>query len=139
MKMVARRKTPGPSLAERTPIAEWLAAGLGLILTLGVIGYLLSEAARDRATPPSLSVRAEPAQRTEGGYVLPVVVRNSSYATAASVEIRGTLEQNGEVLEERRATFAYIPGRGEARGGLVFQQDPARLAVKVAAEGYEEP
>jgi len=139
MNMVARRKKPEPTLAKRTPIAEWLAAGLGLLLTIGVIGYLLVEALHDRARPPSLSARAEPAQRTDGGYVLPVVVSNSSYATAAGVEIRGTLEQNGEILEERRATFAYIPGRGEARGGLVFQQNPARLDVRVAAEGYEEP
>ena len=139
MKMVARRKKPEPSLAARTPIAEWLAAGVGLLLTLGVICYLLAEALHDRASPPSLSAQAKPAQRTDGGYVVPLVVSNSSYATAAGVEIRGTLEQNGETLEERRATFAYIPGRGEARGGLVFQNDPAGLDVRVAAEGYEEP
>lgn len=136
--MVARKKIT-PNLVERTPIAEWIAAGLGLVLTLGVIGYLLTEAVRDRAGPPSLSARAEPAQRTDGGYVVPLVVSNSSYATAAGVEVRGTLERNGEILEERRATFAYVPGRGEARGGLVFQHDPDRLNVILAAEGYEEP
>lgn len=139
MSMVSRRKKPAPTLAKRTPIAEWLAAGLGLVLTIGVISYLLAEALHDRASPPSLSVRVGPAQRTDGGHVLPTVVSNSSYTTAAGVEIRGTLEQNGEVLEERRAAFAYVPGRGEARGGFVFQHDPDRFDVRVAVESYEEP
>ena len=139
MSMVSRCKKPASTLAERTPIAEWLAAGLGFVLTIGVIGYLLGETLHDRASPPSLYARAEPAQRTDGGYVLPVVVSNSSYATAAGVGIRGTLKQNGEIVEERKATFTYVPGRGEARGGLVFQRDPAGLDLRVAAEGYEEP
>lgn len=137
--MVARKK-PQPSLTERTPIAEWLAAGAGLFLTLGVIGYLLAEAIGERqGEPPSLSVSGGPAQRTDGGYVLPIVVRNSSYTTAAAVEVRGVLEQDGAVVEEHTATFAYVPGRGEARGGLIFQHRPGPGAVRLSAEGYEEP
>lgn len=133
------RKKIRPGLVRRTPLAEWIAASCGLLLTLGVIGYLLAEGLRERQGPPSLYVANEPALRTDGGYVLPLVVRNSSFATAAGVEIRGTLEQNGHVVEERRTTFAYVPGRGEARGGLVFQSDPDRLTVSLVAEGYEEP
>jgi uncharacterized protein (TIGR02588 family) len=127
------------SLTERTPIAEWLAASLGLILTLGMIGYLLAEAFRERQGPPSLKVTNEPSQHTAGGYVLPVIVRNSGFATAAGVEIRGTLMRNGEVVEDRRTTLAYVPGRGETRGGLIFQTDPSGLSVRLVAEGYEEP
>lgn len=138
MNMVAR-KNARPTVVQRTPVAEWLAAGLGLVLTIAVIGYLLAEALRDRAGLPNLSVRAGQAERTEGGYLLPLVVINSSHATAGGVEIRGTLERNGEVVEERRVTFAYVPGRGETRGGLVFQQDPYRSKVRLVAEGYEEP
>jgi uncharacterized protein (TIGR02588 family) len=136
--MLARKKTK-PSRVQGTPIAEWFAASCGLVLTIGIIGYLLAEGLRERQGPPSLFVANEPAQRTEGGYVLPLVVRNSSFATAAGVEIRGTLKQNGDVVEERRTTFAYVPGRGETRGGLVFQSDPNRLTISLVAEGYEEP
>lgn len=133
------RKKPRPSLLKRTPIAEWVAAALGLILTVAVIGYLLAEGLREGQRPPSLSVASEPAQRTGGGYVMPVVVRNSSDTTAASVEVRGTLTQSGAIVEERTVTFAYVPGRGETHGGLVFQNDPTRSTVEVVAEGYEEP
>jgi uncharacterized protein (TIGR02588 family) len=67
------------------------------------------------------------------------VVRNSSDATAAAVQVRGTLMLGGDAVEERTATFAYVPGRGEARGGLIFQHDPGGLILTLAAEGYEEP
>jgi len=136
--MVARTK-PRRGLVKRTPIAEWLAAGLGFLLTLGVIGYLLAEALRERPGPPRLSVTAAPAQHSSGGYVLPLVVRNSSDTTAAAVEVLGTLEREGAIVEQRRATFTYVPGRGEARGGLIFQNDPDRLTLSLVAEGYEEP
>lgn len=132
-------KTPVRGLLQRTPIAEWTAAALGLVLTLGVMGYLVREGLTEGDGPPSLSVTAEPSEAVGGGFVTPVTVANGSDATAASVEVLGTLEDGDTVIEARRATFAYVPGRGEARGGLVFQHDPRRYRLKLSAEGYEEP
>ena len=137
--MAPRKKKPDAKLAGRTPVAEWVAAALGLALTLGVLGYSVWEGLTEGEGPPSLAVTTEAAERTEGGYALPIIVRNASHATAAGVEVRGVLEAGGQVVEERRAHFTYVPGRGEARGGLVFQHDPRAYAVRVTAEGYEEP
>ena len=130
---------PRPGLLARTPIAEWVAAGLGLLLTLLVLGYSLWEGIAASDEPPSLSVSAEAAKPTAGGYVVPVVVRNHAHRTAGQVEVRGVLESAGAVAEERRAVFSYVPGRGEARGGLVFSRDPAAYTLKVSPEGYEDP
>jgi uncharacterized protein (TIGR02588 family) len=133
--MVAR-KAP-PTLAERTSIAEWIAAGLGLILTLIVIGYTLYEGLNGQDGPPQLSAAAEPAVRAGPGYVLPIIVRNASPATAADVEVLGVLERPGQPPEERRASFPYVPGQGEARGGLVFDHDPTGAVLTV--QGYADP
>lgn len=132
------RKRPGSAL-ERTPVAEWIAAALGLVLTLAVTGYTVWEGLTDDAGPPLLSVRAGTAHGTGSGHVLPIVVRNDSHATAAEVEVRGVLRVPGAPDEERRASFTYVPGRGEARGGLVFQQDPARGEVHVTVDGFAAP
>lgn len=138
--MAPRRKPASrKTLRERTPIAEWSAAGLGLILTLAVVGYSLWEGLAGDDGPPELEVETQPAQAVAKGHAVPIVVRNSSHSTAAAVEVRGVLEQAGAVVEERRATFAYVPGGGEARGGLVFERDPRAFTLRVAAEGYEEP
>lgn len=135
---VAARR-PRPSLAARTPIAEWVAATLGLLLTLSVVGYTVWEGLTEDHGPPRLSVSAEAATRTGAGYLLPIVVRNRSHATAAQVEVRGILRVAGEPPEERRASFAYVPGRGEARGGLIFQQDPAGARIDLTVDGYADP
>ncbi len=135
---MAPRK-PKPSLAERTPIAEWTAAGLGLALTLSVIGYTLWEGTMERDGPPRLSVTAEPAVKMGATHVVPIVVQNASHATAAQVEVRGVLNVAGAPPEERQASFTYIPGRGEARGGLIFRADPALGRLDLSVEGFAEP
>lgn len=120
-------------------MAEWAAAAVGLSLTLGVLGYLVREGLSPGDSPPSLSVESQPAKVIGGGFVAPLTVSNASDATAAAVEVRGVLEQDGVVVEERRATFDYVPGGGEAKGGLVFQRDPRLHQLRLSVEGYQDP
>lgn len=133
------RPRPAEKSTKRTPVLEWIAAGLGLVLTLSVIGYLVREGVTEEPGPPVLTVSSTPAVRTGAGFVLPVTVKNAADQTAADVEVRGVLERPGEPPEERRATFAYVPGKGEAKGGLVFEGDPASGRLGLSAEGYAEP
>lgn len=126
-------------LLSRTPVAEWIAAGLGLILTLGVVGYSVWEGVSADDGGPRLSVRTEAAEASGRSYVVPIVLRNDAHATAASVEVRGVLRAGGQIVEERRAVITYVPGKGEARGGLMFEHDPAAYRLSVQPEGYEEP
>jgi uncharacterized protein (TIGR02588 family) len=137
--MAAARKKPRANLVERTPVAEWVAAGLGLLLTLAVLGYFLREGLTGNCDPPDLSVAAEPVQALGGAFVLPLTVHNESRATAANVEVRGVLERGGQVIEDRRVTFGYVPGHGGAEGGLVFTHDPRAYEVRLSADGYEDP
>jgi uncharacterized protein (TIGR02588 family) len=127
------------SIVQRTAVVEWIAAGLGLVLTLGVLGYALVEGLNGKLAPPDLSVSAGAATPTKHGFVVPITVANASSATAAAVEISGRLETPGKPVEERRATFAFVPGGGQAAGGLVFEADPRAGRLSLRAEGYEEP
>lgn len=135
--MAARK--PKEKLTERTPVAEWVAAALGLMLTLFLVGYTIWEGVTADPGPPQLTATSEPATPTRTGYVLPIVIRNASHATAGQVEVRGVLRRPGAAPEERHARFAYVPGRGEARGGLVFQGDPAASTLELSVEGWEDP
>ncbi|MEW5687136.1 MAG: hypothetical protein AB1942_19655 [Pseudomonadota bacterium] len=132
-------RKPKPDLKSRTPLAEWIAAGCGLALTLGAIGVTLWEGVTAGDEPPALSVVAEAPVRTPDGFVVPLVVHNRSAATAAEVEVTGVLATPDAPSQTRHARFAYVPGRGEARGGLIFSTDPGASGVTVAIEGYADP
>lgn len=123
----------------KTPIAEWIAAALGGGLTLGVIGYTVFEGVTAGDGGPELTVETQAVERSGESYLVPIVVSNGSHATAAAVEIRGTLSAGGSLIEERHVVFTYVPGKGEARGGLTFEHDPKGYVLSVTPEGYAEP
>ena len=137
--MASARKTRVRAPSKPAPLAQWIAAALGLLLTLAVLGYSLWEGLTQQPRPPQLSITAAAPVPGPGGFIVPLTVSNASDETAASVEVRGRIEQSGAVVEERRAAFAYVPGRGEARGGLVFAQDPRSGRLVMSVEGYEAP
>jgi len=131
-----RRSAPA---TVETPVLEWVAAAAGAALTLAVLGYSVWEGVLDTGAPPDLSAEIEGPIPAQGGFVTPIVVSNASYKTAADVEVIARLEIFGQAPETRRARFTYVPGRGEARGGVIFRGNPEAGRVTVEVDGYEEP
>jgi uncharacterized protein (TIGR02588 family) len=125
--------------AKATPGLEWLASGVGLLLTLGIfasIGWQVLDSATD---PPIVRVEIERVMAVEGGYRVEFRARNMTGSTAAQVEIEGTLTGNGNGMETSRAVFDYIPGRSERKGGLFFIRDPRSGRLSLRATGYASP
>ena len=138
MSMAPRKRSP-KAAPKQAPVLEWAAAGLGLAATLSVLGYSIWEGLTGRDAPPRLSVVARATQPTSAGFVTPITVRKAGPATAADVEVRASLEVDGRIVEERRATFAYVPGQGEVRGGVIFRTDPRTGRLRLEAEGWQDP
>jgi uncharacterized protein (TIGR02588 family) len=136
------RKTSRPptsKLSERTPALEWIAAGFGLVLTLGVIGYLGYQGLNPSDGPPLVVARAGPAIRTPSGYVVEIRALNQGRTTAAAVEIEGVLSLSPGEAETAAITFDYLPAGGERKGGLVFRNDPRLHRLTLAAKGHVDP
>ena len=129
------KRKPLSSERDPVPALEWAAAATGLLLLLALCFVLLREvgAGNDRDVP-ILSARIERVTRTATGYVADIVVANGSRQTAAAVQVEGKLGD-----EETSATLDYVPGRSEARGGLIFVGDPRTGAVELRVVGYELP
>ncbi len=123
----------------RTPWLEWVAAGLGLVLTIGVVGVIGREALVGDRSAPAIALRATGVEKTAQGYVLTVEATNTGGRPAAQVLVEGELAIAGAEPETAEATFDYIPGRSSRLGGLFFKDDPAAGALVLSSRGYVQP
>ena len=106
--------------------------GLGLLLTLAVVGVILREA-MGPGGPPVIEPRLHAVHGGAGQWRAEVEVRNTGRATAAAVEIEGVLGD-----ETASAVLDYVPAGGEETVVLGFEQDP-RAGLQLHARGWAEP
>lgn len=133
---MARKQDTAP----REPLLEWIAAGTGLILTLVILVVIGREAiSGETETPAAIQVRAKPPTQMKSGFVVEIVARNVSGATAAAVEIEGVLKSGDTEVETSGLTLDYVPGHAERKGGLFFSKDPREYQLEVRALGYQRP
>jgi len=134
------RGTDGqPEGGERISLLEWLVALVGLIFVVGTVAFLVIDATRGEGTLPRLEVRADSVVALgDLGYLVPFTATNRGHATAADVSVVGELRDAAGV-ETSRARVDYVPGRSEQRGGLLFRRDPRRAALRLWAQGFQEP
>jgi uncharacterized protein (TIGR02588 family) len=126
--------------AADTPALEWIAAGLGLLLTLamlGTIGWEMIAGGGDR--PPAIEARIERIVPTGGGYVVEIALRNESPATAAAVQVQGELTKPDGEVATSGATLDYVPGESTRHAGLFFKEDPRLGRLEVRTLGYAQP
>ena len=124
---------------ERTPLLEWLAAGLGLVLALGVLGFIGYHAIWGAESPPQVIVEARRVRPFEGGYLVEIRAVNRGGSTAAQVRVEGELRDAGKTVETSGATFSFVPPESERRGGLFFKRDPREFELEVRPAGYTRP
>ena len=133
---MARKQDSAP----REPMLEWIAAGIGLLLTLAILVVIGREAiSGETETAAAIHVEAKSVEPTPSGFVVEIVARNSSGATAAAVEIEAVLKSGETEVETSGLTLDYVPGHAERRGGLFFSNDPRKHRLEVRALGYQRP
>ena len=128
-----QKKQKGPSLL------EWIAAGIGALITLTLVGLIVLEAAGPTAPVPVLSIKPVIFAHERGASIVQVEVTNHSSETAASLNIEGELRRGGETVETSNATLAYLPGHSTRSAGIIFSRDPRAFDLSVRATGFEVP
>ena len=122
------------------PVLEWVAAAVGALITLALLGVIGWEAFTGSSQQPAaVSLAAGAVHSTEGGFVLQVIATNRSSQTAAALHIEGELTPAGSPPETSTATVSYVPGRSQREAALVFTQDPRRHRLRLRVLGYEKP
>lgn len=124
----------------KKPVLEWLAASVGLVLTIALLGFIGWNAVQQQQEhAPAISVRVEGIEQSGNGWLVRFGVRNAAPSTAAAVRIEGELRRPGAEVETSAVTLDYVPGGSELKGGLMFSHDPRRGQLTLRPLGYVEP
>ena len=128
-------------VTSRTPLLEWIAGAVGLLVTLAMFGIIGWEAfAGSDETPPAIEASVERVTPLARGYVVEVRLQNHSRETAAAVQIEGELPGGGgQPPVTSTSTIDYVPGESVRHVGLVFREDPRRRGLAVRVTGFSEP
>lgn len=126
--------------AADTPLLEWIASIVGLLLTVAMIGFIGWQALNGPgAEPPAIVVEVQHIVESADGFVVEIKAANRSPATAAAVQVRGVLSRGRREVATSQATIDYVPGHSERSAGLFFKEDPRAYRLEVRALGYTEP
>lgn len=128
----AKRSSPPP--------LEWIAAAIGLLLTLAVLGALGWESLKGSGNrTPVIETSISGITPTPVGYVVEIELHNRSSVTAAAVEVEGELTKADGTVATSTTTVDYVPGDSRRNAGLFFKDDPRRHRLEVRALGFAEP
>ena len=128
-----------PNSKQEIPPAEWAAAGVGLMIVLAILAFLLMKAVQDPASPPDISIKVVGVEAQQGKYLVRLQVFNNGGSTAAQLAVEGTVApQNGE-MQRSQLTLDYVPAHSKRGAGLFFTTDPMKARLEVRAIGYQTP
>lgn len=132
--MTERKKLP------QTPALERIAAGVGLMFLLGLLGVIGAEAiAGGSDEPPAISIRIGEVKQAGSAYVAAFEAINASGGTAAALQVEGKLMDADAEVETSLATIDYVSAHGSAEGGFIFSRDPKGLTIVARPLGYQTP
>jgi uncharacterized protein (TIGR02588 family) len=119
---------------------EWVVFGVGLVLVVSTLAYLVYDGATAGDRPPDIEVRLGEPRAGGPGFLVPVTVVNLGGETAAGVTVEVVLEGAGPAEPERgQFTLAFLPRRGTREGWVAFRNDPRAGRLTARALGYEKP
>ncbi|WP_300573406.1 TIGR02588 family protein [Phenylobacterium sp.] len=125
--------------AETTSPLEWLVAGVGALLVVFTVGYMVQFALTRPEGPPAVVLEVTGVSRASTGYLVSFTATNTGLSTGAGIVVTGELSSGGARIEASEMTLDYLPQDSERQGGLFFTQDPAAHELVLRAQGYAEP
>lgn len=118
---------------------EWTVFGVGLVLVLGTLGFLVRESLLAAGGTPEVVARLGPPKASAGGYMVPVEVANLGRGTAEDVKVTVVLEPPQGEPEEAELDIAFLPRDSRRNGWVTFRTDPSRGTLRLGPMAFEVP
>lgn len=125
--------------AQQTPLLEWIAGGLGLLLVLLTLGFVGLEALNDDGSPPDIVIETSEVRQVTGGYLLLFRAVNKGASPAAAVQVEGVLRPSGGNEETATTTLDFVADHSSKDGGLFFRNDPRLGGLVLRPVGFASP
>ena len=95
---------------------------VGLLILLALISYLVYQISQDKKSPPEIQVTTN-YQTAMDNYAFEVTVENNGGESAEAVNIKISLYQEGEAVEDGTLDIQYVPVKSKETGWIVFHSD----------------
>ena len=115
---------------------EWTVFGMGALLLVAVVGYLIYDVVSTRSGAPHLAVAIESPERTPAGFAVGLTVANQGGTTAEAVTLSVTLMRGGREIERADLEIAFLPRGSRRRAWAHFRHDPATGTVEAVVTGF---
>ncbi len=116
------------------PAAEWVVAGVGLILVCVSLGFLVYKAFLVEDGPPEIAFKVEQIVPQDGGALVLATVFNKGGKTVTRLQILGRAGQ-----EEHEVEIDFLPARSSRGFGIFFTEPPEPERVRFEPGGYQKP
>ena len=120
-----------PDGGQRRNALEWAVSAAGLVIVLGVVGFLAYHAIAGSDEPAELVVTLEAPRPQRGTVLVPLTVENRGdrVAEAALIEVCAGPASCAEI------TFRYVP-QGSTRTGMVGLAEPLAAPLETRVVSY---
>lgn len=118
---------------------EWVAAAIGVLCFLFVVGYFAREATRGERGPADVVVRLDSVAKVNAGYLAHFEARNTGGSTALGVHVEAELSVGDSVVERAELVIDYLAPASVKRGGFLFTRDPGAGQLRARAVGFIRP
>jgi uncharacterized protein (TIGR02588 family) len=118
---------------------EWVTGFVSLAAICAVFGWLVLDIWTSDDRQPDLVARVVSTEKITSGWQVVFELRNRATLAAAGVEVRAQLSEQARLVEEAEVTFDYVAAGSIARGAVIFENDPSKLALTIRAVGFTEP
>lgn len=131
---------PTNTYIDRKNKLEYAVAGLGFLLVLAILGYLIYKTVSYKSEPPQLFLQYFHEPGRYEPYRYHVIVHNKGAETAEGIIIELTLEKGGEELEKAQLDVAYCPKESSREGYVSFIENPSQAdTIKARVVSYNKP
>lgn len=124
----------GASKNEEIPTAEWVVAGIGILLVCLALGFLTYKALFLDDGAPQLTFQVKKIVVQDGGSLVLASVSNTGGSTITDLQILASANGESHELE-----IDFLPARSSRNFGMFFRSSPESTGIEFAPGGYQEP